>query len=126
MAIDAALFKVLSAQAVKALGWLLNSDADKKAPLKAATEKLQVAVLRTLLYINAKQQSKETEAELVDRWREASTAFYGLDNELAERLQLKAEYWTSPDSWTDDEVREAGISLNRVAVFTRQLLHESK
>ena len=126
MAIDAALFKVLSAQAVKALGWLLNSDADKKAQLKAATEKLQVAVLRTLLYINAKQQSKETEAELVDRWREASTAFYGLDNELAERLQLKAEYWTSPDSWTDDEVREAGISLNRVAVFTRQLLHESK
>jgi hypothetical protein len=69
-------------------------------------------------------RDRGVEAQLSTLWQQASIAFYGIDGQLAERLQLKAEYWTQPEQWSDQQVADANISLQRVAEYTRQLLHE--
>lgn len=71
--------------------------------------------------------SKLTEEHrLVGLWSTAANSFYTLDGALAARLQLKAEYWTQPELWSSDQVRDAGIALDHVAAYTHQLLHEGK
>ena len=88
------------------------------------------ACIKTQAYVaelkRGVHSDRATERELAFAWQQASSAFYGLDGPLAERLQLKGEYWTQPESWTDAQVRDANISLQYVAEHARQLLHESK
>ena len=89
-----------------------------------------MAVLETQVYAaslgRGSRVNRTKEIELVSKWRNAAEGFYTLDGALAERLQLKAEYWTEPESWTDQEVHDAGIALGHVAERTRQLLYEGK
>jgi hypothetical protein len=109
---------------------VLKRSAATQEQIKKAVAELQAAVLETLQYVSSleggKPPDRQAEAHLVSLWKVAAGAFYGIDGTLAERLQLKAEYWTNPESWTGAEVREAGIALDHVAELTRQLLYESK
>ena len=70
--------------------------------------------------------NRQVERSLAEAWQRAAGEFYGLDGVLAERLQLKGEYWIQPESWTDQQVLEANISLQHVAEYTRQLLREGR
>lgn len=109
--------------------FLKRNDTTREESKKAVGE-LQTAVLETLLYVSSlkkgEQPDRHAETHLVSLWKAAANAFCGIDGALAERLQLKAEYWTDPKSWSSHEVREAGIALDHVAELTRQLLYASK
>ena len=112
------------------LGEVVKRSETKREQSKKAVGELQKAVLETLLDVSllerGERPDRQAEGHLVSLWGAAANAFYGIDGTLAANLQLKAEYWTDPQSWTSAQVREAGIALDRVAEFTRQLLHESK
>jgi hypothetical protein len=127
---DLTLVKTAADYALKAIDAIKNADSRTREEWKAALPKLQKAVLETQLYLapRAEGQSADRQAEtrLVRLWRDAATAFYTLDGELAARLQLKAEYWTEPEAWSRQQIVDAGISLQHVAEHTRQLLHEGK
>lgn len=109
---------------------VVKTSETKREQSKKAVSELQTAVLQTRLYVSSlergEQPNREVEGRLVSLWGTAANAFHGIDGTLAAKLQLKAEYWTDPQSWSGDEVREAGIALDCVAEFTRQLLYESK
>jgi hypothetical protein len=126
---DWTLLKIAAESATKLLPTLLRKNARMRKEWKTAISKLQVAVLETQLYAasleRGKRVNRKEERKLVGKWRAAAEEFYGIDGALAERLQLKAEYWTTPESWTAQEIHDAGIALQHVAERTRQLLYES-
>ncbi len=42
--------------------------------------------------------------------------------DLADRCFLKGDYWANPDIWSDQEIREARIEIDRVFKEARALL----
>ena len=64
------------------------------------------------------------EAELVSLWQEAAIQIRRTDPELAERLQMKADYWTNPRNWSDDAIRANGIEIDRVASDVQRILSD--
>jgi len=42
--------------------------------------------------------------------------------DLATRLEEKADYWTNPDNWTNEEVRASRIQIDEIANEGQRLL----
>ena len=112
------------------LSALLDAHKDARRKWRHAVRALQKAVLATQAYAaeleRGEARNPRTERHLSSLWGTAAIGFYGLDGALAERLQLKSEFWTRPEVWTGEQIDGAGISLQRVAEYTRQLLRESR
>ena len=110
------------------LQWLKEQMSAKGHRQEAAIRALQTAVLETNLYETAlgrgDQRNLERQRELMGLWGAAAASFYRFDPDLTERLQLKAEYRTDPESWTRENLRGARISLQEITELTRQLLRE--
>ena len=108
--------------------WLRTQVVIRGDRKETAIKALQTAALQTNVYdamlSRGEARNSAREIELVSLWSSAATCFYRLDPDLAERLQLKAEYWTDPESWTPEQVHSARISLQQITQLTRQLLHE--
>ena len=111
--------KLAGTASVRVTSWLddlLKADAASRERWKQAVRCLQNAAIKTQAYVAELKRGvysdRATERELAFAWQQASSAFYGLDGPLAERLQLKGEYWTQPESWTDAQVRDANISFS--------------
>jgi hypothetical protein len=124
---------LIIALADRLTGWLRSlvaADIETRTRWKGAVRVLQDAVLNTQAYVAQLDRgtpvNRQVERSLAEAWQRAAVEFYGLDGELAERLQLKGEYWIQPESWTDQQVLEANISLQHVAEYTRQLLREGR
>ncbi len=110
------------------LKWLQSQASARGTRTQQAVMCLQAAALQTNLHdSNLKRGGSRDvvrEGELAVLWSAAAGAFYRLDPDLAERFQLKSEYWTMPEAWTADQISGAGISLERITELTRQLLRE--
>jgi hypothetical protein len=46
------------------------------------------------------------------------------DPDLAQRLKQKAEYWTNPENWSEDEIDHNGIQIEEIAEEGRRLLSD--
>ncbi len=127
---DLVALKGAADYAAKVVSGIAKASKETRAQWETAVSGLQKAVLETKVYVSALARgegiSRPTEQRLVILWRDAATGFYDLDGSLAERLQLKAEYWAEPEAWTSQQVRDAGIALDHVAEYTRQLLRERR
>ena len=91
----------------------------------AAVRAVLLALNETKAYItdwNAGTRSRERELALIRLWTDAAVVVRRKDREFAQRLQLKAEYWTDPERWTQVDVERAGIQIERVAGMARSLL----
>jgi len=55
------------------------------------------------------------EAELARLWGNAAVPLRHLDKDLADRCQIKAFYWTGPEGWTQGEIDEARIGIDKIA-----------
>jgi hypothetical protein len=62
------------------------------------------------------------EISLSHLWVQAGIQLRKIDPGLAERCIRKAEYWGDPDSWTEQEIREAKITLRMMRDDARTLL----
>ena len=116
---DLTLLKTVADYAAAAIGAVIRGDETARLQWKGAVSQLQDAVVQTEMYVTSldrgQQVDRSREGSLVTLWRTAATQFYGLDGDLAQRLQLKAEYWTRPESWTNQQVRDAGIALQHLS-----------
>jgi hypothetical protein len=68
--------------------------------------------------------NSEAEAELGTLWATASVLIHRTDPDLALRLQQKAEYWTNPENWSEDEIDHNGIQIEEIAEEGRRLLSD--
>jgi hypothetical protein len=44
------------------------------------------------------------------------------DIQLAQRCRLKSEYWTNPDAWSDEDIKDARIKIDQVLESASKLL----
>lgn len=79
---------------------------------------LYAATTETKNYIssitNVKKHDKEKELQLSELWNKAGVNLRRINNNLAYRCIVKADYWSNPNEWTDDDINESNISLNKI------------
>lgn len=104
-----------------------NSRIDEES--KDATDALMAiedATEKTLKYEAEKeatgQRSKKLEIEVATAWKKVSRLVYGYSPELARRIEDKGSYWYEPERWTQKEIEDAGIGLERIREETSRLL----
>ena len=105
--------------------WLTRKERKEERD-DAAIQAVLVAVTATQTYSAAlgrgEPASHKLEADLAQQWVRAAVAIRRTDPALAQRLQLKAEYWTNPRSWSERDVEATGIKLRQVSEEARTLL----
>jgi len=121
----------------------IHRNADKReSEKKAANETLLAAVTianRTIQYIARRRRENGTpganaptnqrdlteESALSQEWAAAGAKLARLGpfgEELANRYFLKAQYWSDPDSWTQERIDSARIRLDELAEESRKFL----
>lgn len=59
-------------------------------------------------------RSLDRESLLVKYWSAAAIPISNFDSQLAEICDLKSEYWTKPDNYSDEEIKSLNIELDSV------------
>ncbi len=112
--------------AISQIGDWLDRGARRAEREDAAVKAVLLAVNETKLYIasldRGEPHRREHERLLVQLWTDAAVAIRRSDPELAERLQMKAEYWADPENWTEHDIKSAAIGIETVATRARALL----
>lgn len=93
-------------------------------PRKSAVRAVWRAVDQTRMHLAAiksgRASKEKARPELVQLWSDASLAIADVDVEFADRLRMKAEFWSDPRNWHDES--GVDISIDSVARTARQLL----
>ena len=112
--------------------WLESRRARSEAEREAISVLLD-AVTQTQIYLGdlemrsaqgeiKPEAERPMERELARAWAKASAAFMGIDKKMAPLLLLKSDAWARPKEWSDQRVREAGITIEDVSRLAQQLL----
>lgn len=101
---------------------------DREAAIDALSAAVEIAN-RTLQYIAAQRANQEPdfdeERALADGWSRAGLKLMSLQDpprKLAERYFLKAEYWSDPAAWTDEQIESAQLRLDAITKESRDFL----
>lgn len=111
--------------AISQIGGWLDRTEKRQERADAAVKAVLLALNETQAYIadwNSGRRSREREVALVRLWTDAAVAIRRKYPDFAQRLQMKAEYWTDPERWTAADVERAGIRIKTVAAQARALL----
>ena len=105
-----------------------GQEAERRAAVAALSAAVEIAN-RTLQYFanlrRTGQRDQEQERALATGWSTAGVQLAGLKNvpsQLVNRYFLKADYWSFPESWTDERITESRIGLDEIAEESRSLL----
>lgn len=60
------------------------------------------------------RQDREREYDLAQDWERAAILIQPIDENLAYRMALKSRFWLDGGTWSDEQIKEAGIQLHRV------------
>jgi hypothetical protein len=92
--------------------------------------RLNSPICDTKLYISTlkkgKSEDSEREALIAKLWHNAAVAMRRFDANLADKFFLKGDYWTEPASWTNADVKKAGITIDEMHEVCRQLILDKK
>ncbi|MCZ6877225.1 MAG: hypothetical protein O7G29_03690 [Acidobacteria bacterium] len=93
---------------------------------QAAVEAALRAVNETKLYLlelaRSEHRDLDREGDLSRYWTDTAARLHGIDDDLAQRCRLKGEYWTDPDQWDEQRLKETRILLTQVATDADTLL----
>jgi hypothetical protein len=119
----------LASDALNGVGLWITRKERKDERDDAAVRSVLIALNTTKTYIARRDRGeaidRDAEAKLVDLWTAAAVQIRRSDPDLAVRLQQKAEYWTNPENWTEEEVRENRIQIDQIAEEATKLLRGS-
>lgn len=80
------------------------------------------ATERYYIYRSEHGRSEEREWDVAEKWYGVGVRMKKFDRELALRLDRKSEFWRNGASWSEDEIKEAGIDLEGVWSEVRKRL----
>ena len=107
------------------MGPISTLSKEKRELKDNAFRAISIALQETKLYYKSLERggdkNMETEAQLVRYWGAASIPLRHIDEELAMVCEHKAEFWISPESWSDEDIKTFGIKLDDVTKAYRQL-----
>ena len=94
-----------------------NVENQKKNEMKLAIKVLSKAILETKSYVRNgfENRIQEKEDELRELWNNAHVELRQIDNDLANRCFVKAEFWIEPEKWSDEKVEEYNIKLDSMS-----------
>jgi hypothetical protein len=100
----------------------LKGNEDKKSAIQTVWNALEKTRAHLEEIKQGQRRAGERDPELVDLWSDAAFAMSAFDGQLARRLLHKAEYWSDPKHWTDDECNHAGIMMEQIRESIRDLV----
>ncbi|HYR77562.1 MAG TPA: hypothetical protein VEM96_17230 [Pyrinomonadaceae bacterium] len=116
----------LAAEALTGIGLWLTRRERKQDRDDTAVGSVLTAVNSTKSYTARLDRGEpvdyQLEAQLAALWTTAAVHIRRTDADLADRLQMKAEYWTNPREWKDEEVVNNRIQIDVIAAEARRLL----
>lgn len=87
---------------------------------------IYTATTETKNYISSlgkrKKHAKEKERQLSEQWIKAGVKLRNIDNDLAQRCIIKADYWANPDEWTMADIKNSKITLDEIIKESRELM----
>jgi hypothetical protein len=107
--------------------WKHTLAIEKKAETKAALEALLDAVRDTRKYLASLRTdpnniNANTQYHLSELWAKAGSAMLPVDQELAMRYVIKADYWSDPTAWEGKKNDKLLIELDEVFRLGREAL----
>lgn len=102
------LFKLLTIEIPK---YLDKRGAQKQKAFEALEAILRAANRTSIFITKCIKGTYKANLELSDLWIDAAAKVRDLDPDLYNRLLEKAEYWTNPQGWSDERIKEARIGL---------------
>lgn len=98
---------------------------DRRILRDTALESISIALRETQIYYRdlgrGDSRNMDREAQLVKLWSVAAIPLRHIDQDLALICDQKAEYWLTPEQWTEQEIISCGIRLEDVTRAYRQL-----
>jgi len=101
---------------------LIAPDPPQKQAIRAVWTAVDLTRMHLAKIRSGKAKVNEPNPELVEFWREASLQIATFDQELANKLRMKAELWSDPFRWDDARIREAGLQIEEITDKARTLL----
>lgn len=96
------------------------------AEYEVALLAIYTATTETKNYISSlgkrKKHAKEKERQLSELWIKAGVKLRNIDNDLAQRCIIKADYWANPDEWTMADIKNSKITLDEIIKESRELM----
>lgn len=87
---------------------------------------IYTATTETKNYISSlgkrKKHAKEKERQLSELWIKSGVKLRNIDNDLAQRCIIKADYWANPDEWTMADIKNSKITLDEIIKESRELM----
>jgi len=65
---------------------------------------------------------KDEEEKLSRLWTAASYKIQSFSKDLAKRCLIKGDYWTNPDEWSDNDITESRIEIDRMFEDAQKLI----
>lgn len=107
------------------LGPIATLSKEKRDLKDNALRAVSTALMETKLYYrdraNGKPRNMDVEAQLSKYWAAAAIPLRHIDEELAMACEHKADFWTGPEHWTNEEVKRVGIKLEDVTAAYRKI-----
>lgn len=96
------------------------------AEYEVALLAIYTATTETKNYISSlgkrKKHAKEKERQLSELWIKSGVKLRNIDNDLAQRCIIKADYWANPDEWTMADIKNSKITLDEIIKESRELM----
>jgi hypothetical protein len=95
----------------------------------AAMRAIVIALDETAIYYRdlgeSSGRSRERENQLAKYWSAAAIPMRHVDQELAERCDMKAEFWLNPERYDANKIKQLNIQLDNVRETYRSLIKPS-
>jgi hypothetical protein len=125
MPVDPFVFESLIDGAREFLQRIFQNRHQRTEQVDNALTALYAAINETRIYVKScsrKPRNTEKEAELARLWARAAVPIRHLDQGLAERCRLKADYWIDPDAWTVAQLKQFRLTLDEIYDYAGELL----
>ncbi len=103
-----------------------ENNRQNNAEYEVALLSIYAATTETKNYISSlgkrKNHEKEKERKLSELWIKAGVKLRNIDNGLAQRCIIKADYWANPDEWTIADIKNSKITLDEIIKESRDLI----
>ncbi|MDG5975623.1 hypothetical protein H010_10196 [Hydrogenophaga taeniospiralis CCUG 15921] len=111
---------------ISLLGPIATMAKEKRDLQDNALRSISHALQETKLYYRdlglGKERSRDIESQLAKYWAAAAIPLRHIDQELAMNCENKAEYWLSPETFSEEDIKQMGIKLTDLSAAYRKLV----
>ena len=120
------MLEMIAGKLTALLGPIRAMSKDNREIRDNALRAVSHALNETRIYYSGLERGKERNYDIEDQlsryWAAAAIPIRHLDGELAMICEQKSEYWLNPDQWSPNDVKRAGIQLEKVREDYRKVL----